>query len=161
MALTDIGAGFYSSLGYTAMALTLPTTQSEWEAGTYVDLSKINTFPAVGNPANITNVPQFGQAISAQINGQSDAPTLEFVLNYGDATHTQLQGFAGDNVQRGWRIRIQNTSTDGNSDQADDFYVLGSVAAVIVTPGLQGNTATLTIATSTEYDGPFTPTTLP
>lgn len=160
MHIQNIGAGVYSELAYTTSATTTePADQAAWVALTYTDIEKINTFPSVGNPANITNTPQFGQAISAQINGQADAPSQEFTLNWTGLDHVALQDLAGDNVQRAWRVRIANATLPDTllaGTEHDDFYFLGSVASLVITPGLQGNTATLTVASSTEQSGPFT-----
>jgi len=49
---------------------------------TYAKLKNVREFPAVGTPANIVNVPVYGQKISQSIGGQADAPTLEVTINY-------------------------------------------------------------------------------
>src|SRR6056300_1258169 len=48
---------------------------------------KIREFPNLGIPANVVNVPQYGQATSSQITGQSDPPSLDFTFNYVPSIH--------------------------------------------------------------------------
>lgn len=157
--ISNIGAGIFTTLKYKADATyTLPTDDSSH--GTFIagdfsgstEVTGIREFPTFGKPANIVNVPQYGQSISSQISGQSDAPTLEFSLNYVPGTHNTLQGLVGDGNEYVFQLDVKNASTGDNAA----FYVKGQVASFEVTPSLtDSNQATLTLSTSTDYTGPF------
>jgi|TARA_R110000744_G_scaffold216137_2_gene334922 hypothetical protein len=157
--ISNIGAGIFTKLKYKADATyTLPTddsTHATFIAGdfsTATEITGIREFPTFGKPANIVNVPQYGQGISSQISGQSDAPTLEFSLNYIPGTHNTLQGLVGDGNSYVFMLDVKNTTTGDNAA----FYVKGQVASFEVTPSLtDSNQATLTLTTSTDYVGPF------
>lgn len=154
------GAGQFSEFAFTSTAVTTtPDGQTAYEALTYTDVGRVNTFPAVGTPANITNLPQFGQSTSVQIQGQADAPSLEFTLNWTGSDHTAIQALAGDQITRAFRTRIANAELPDTllaGTEHDDFYWTGTIAAVVVTPGLQGNSATLTVTAISSFEGPFT-----
>ena len=157
--ISNIGAGIFTKLKYKADATyTLPTddsTHGTFIAGdfsTATEITGIREFPTFGKPANIVNVPQYGQGISSQISGQSDAPTLEFSLNYIPGTHNTLQGLVGDGNSYVFMLDVKNTTTGDNAA----FYVKGQVASFEVTPSLtDSNQATLTLTTSSDYVGPF------
>jgi hypothetical protein len=161
--ISNIGAGIFTKLKYKAdSTYTLPTTDGEHQTfitastGDFdgaTEVSGIREFPTFGKPANIVNVPQYGQSISSQISGQSDAPTLEFSLNYIPGVHNTLQGLVGDGSTYVFMLDVKNTTTGDNAA----FYVKGQVASFEVTPSLtDSNQATLTLTTSTDYAGPFT-----
>jgi len=161
--INNIGAGIFTTLKYiedTTTPIDLPTTDAthQAEVGTGGDLenlvaiTKIRDFPSFGNPANIVNVPQYGQSVSSQISGQSDAPTLEFSLNYVPHDHNTIAGLVEDGKTYIFQLDVKNSSTGNNAA----FYVKGSFASFEVTPSLtDSNQATLTLATSTDYTGPF------
>jgi hypothetical protein len=174
--INNIGAGIFTTLKYTeeTSSITLPHDDAGHQALiadaiaedaansiTAVDagdfngataVAKIRDFPSFGTPANIVNVPQYGQAVSGQIGGQSDAPTLEFSLNYVPSEHNTIAGLVNDGKTYIFQLDVKNSSTGNNAA----FYVKGSFAALEVTPSLtDSNQATLTLATSTDYAGPF------
>ena len=165
--INNIGAGIFTTLKYVEDASTpttpvsLPTTDGEHQTedasgGDFVgftQITKIRDFPSFGTPANIVNVPQYGQAVSGQIGGQSDAPTLEFSLNYVPSEHSTIAGLVNNGKTYIFQLDVKNSSSGNNAA----FYVKGSFASFEVTPSLtDSNQATLTLATSTDYTGPFT-----
>ena len=171
--ISSIGAGIYTSLTYKAdeaTPVTLPTTQAENEAFIDTDSSSlgffgsattpvngIREFPQFGAPANIVNVPVYGQSVSDQISGQSDAPTFEITVNYIPSEHAALQALVESQVTQVFQIRLRNAE----SATADDatFYIKGRVASFLVSPNLtDSNQATISIATQGEYVGPFATT---
>ena len=159
--ISNIGAGIFTKLKYKADSnYTLPTNDTTHQAfiasgGDYasaVEVTHIREFPSFGKPANIVNVPNYGQSVSSQIQGQSDAPTLEFTLNYVPGSHNTLQGLVQDGVTYVFQLDVKNASTGDNAA----FYVKGQVASFEVAPNLtDSNQATLTLSTSTDYTGPF------
>jgi hypothetical protein len=58
------------------------TTVTTPAPGQYIRISNIKEFPAIGTPANVVKVPEYGAQTSKQIQGQADAPTMELTLNY-------------------------------------------------------------------------------
>lgn len=75
------GGLFQTSLSTaTASAVVSGTTVSD--AKSYVRLTHVKEFPAMGTPANIVNVPIYGRKNSLQIQGQADSPTMEITVNY-------------------------------------------------------------------------------
>ena len=161
--ITNIGAGIYTSLEYKAdTSYTLPTDDAthqtfitavsgDFDGSTAV--SNIREFPSFGKPANIVNVPVYGQTVSSQISGQSDAPTLEFTLNYVPSVHSALQGLVGDGLTYVFQIDVKNAATGENAA----FYAKGSIASFEISPNLtDSNQATLTLTTVGDYVGPFT-----
>ena len=163
--ITAIGAGIYTSLAHSTDT-TLPSGSSTatmvlgLDEADFTEVAEVRELPSFGAPANIVNVPVYGQPQSDQIQGQSDAPTLEFTLNYIPSVHSAIQGFAGDNVSRLFRIRLANApvSTPLTTNSVfNDFYVVAQVAAFTVSPNLtDSNQATLTLATQGELLGPVT-----
>ena len=120
----------------------------------FTEVEDIRDFPAFGAPANVVNVPVYGQAVSQQIQGQSDAPTLEFNLNYVPSKHSALQ----DIIDAGGNFVFKITLKNAEAADADDavFYVKGQFASLLVTPNLTDSTqATLTVTTTSGYEGPF------
>lgn len=157
--IASIGAGIYTSLAYGTNDPTA-ATQAEYEAVAYTEVTNVRDFPAFLAPANIVNVPVYGQSQSSQIGAQADAPTLEFTLNYVPADHNALQALAGNGTTYLFRIRLANTELSNPvtaADEHSDFYVRGMIAAFQVTPSLSdSNQATVTLSTSGDYFGPFT-----
>lgn len=160
--ISNIGAGIFTKLKYKAdSSYTLPTNDTEHQAfiaaGTgdfdgATEVTNIREFPSFGKPANIVNVPNYGQSVSSQIQGQADAPTLEFTLNYVPSVHDTIQGLVQDGNTYVFQLDVKNASTGDNAA----FYVKGQVASFEVSPNLtDSNQATLTLSTSTDYTGPF------
>lgn len=161
--ITTIGAGLYTTLAYSDSATSeLPTAVA---TSGYTSVVNVREFPEFGAPANIVNVPVYGAAQSSQIQGQADAPTLEFTLNYIPSEHRAIQNLVGDGAVYAIRIRLLNSTLEDTetplvpvaADEFNDFYILGSFAAFTITPNLTDtNQATLTIATQGDFTQPLT-----
>ena len=160
--INNIGAGIFTTLKYVedSNTATLPTNDTTHQSaittgGLFVgsaSVPKIRDFPSFGTPANIVNVPQYGQRVSSQISGQSDAPTLEFSLNYVPHDHNTIAGLINDGKTYIFQLDVKNTASGNNAA----FYVKGSFASLEVTPSLtDSNQATLTLTTISDYTGPF------
>ena len=137
-------------------AITGGVLQTTDGAGT---VGNIREFPSLGTPANIVNVPVYGQSISSQVGGQADAPTLSFTLNYVPSVHAELDALRRDGTTRAWRVRLASAENGirGNSfDIFDDFYFRGSVVSFEITPSLSdSNQATITVNITGDFAGPF------
>ena len=102
-------------------ALFTPTTTS---IPKYFQILNVREFPAVGAPANIVNVPVYGQRQSQTVGGQSDAPSLEVTINYipnewskgavnsvfannvRTTIGSELGNMVGDGTGRIWRMTL-------------------------------------------------------
>ena len=185
--INSIGAGMYSDLS-VAVPLTPPSFLTLDEADfkdlfateinsvggtpatdTYVRLKNVREFPAMGTPPNVVNVPVYGQATSQQIQGQSDAPSMEIQLNYVAnewADGTVLGDMVGDGLQYVFRFALLNSLPDGyesdsvgggaglGSTENSMYFWVGKTEALQVTPQLtDANTATVTITIQSEFSG--------
>lgn len=121
-------------------------------------IGNVREFPSLGTPANIVNVPVYGQSISAQVSGQADAPSLEFTLNYVPADHYALDTLRVAGSQIAFRVRLasaENGLAGGEADEYDDFYFKGTIASLEITPALNDATqATLALTINTDFFGP-------
>ena len=159
--ISNIGAGIFTTLKFKAdTSYTLPTNDSTHQAfiagggdfDSSTEVTSIREFPSFGKPANIVNVPQYGQSVSSQIQGQADEPTMEFTVNYVPSVHAAIQAFVQDGQTYVFQIDVKNAETGDNGA----FYVKGSFASFEVTPSLtDSNQATITMSTQGDYKGPF------
>jgi len=69
---------------------------------------RIREFPNIGIPANIVNVPQYGQPSSSQVVGQSDPPNLDFTFNYVPSIHYFIDDLRASGETKLFRIRLSN-----------------------------------------------------
>ncbi len=159
--ITNIGAGIFTSLKFKAdSSFTLPTNDTTHQAfiasgGDFngsTEITNAREFPSFGKPANIVNVPNYGQSISSQIQGQADAPTMEFTVNYVPSVHGAIQALVQDGNTYVYQIDLKNAETGDNAA----FYVKGQFASFEVSPNLtDSNQATITMSTQGDYVGPF------
>ena len=160
--ISNIGAGIFTKLKFKAdSSYSLPTSDSSHQtfiaSGTgdfdgATEITSIREFPSFGKPANIVNVPQYGQSVSSQIQGQADAPTMEYTINYVPSVHSAIQALVQDGNTYVFQVDVKNAETGDNGA----FYVKGSFASFEVTPSLtDSNQATITMSTQGDYKGPF------
>lgn len=173
--ISAIGASVYSSLWLTtAPSTAVPANEAAWEtlfatAGNIRAVGDIREFPSIGTPANIVNVPVYGQSNSSQIQGQADSPQLDFSVNLRTATVYGTDGI-GLKVNDGnlYHFRFAMVNADahpedgvfpssGTIPEHTSFYFRASVAALLVNPALtDASTGTLTLAIDGSFSGPFT-----
>lgn len=193
--ISSIGAGLFSDLA-VAMPSTPPSfstldTAGEFQAlfateiaavggtkaaGTFVRVQNVREFPGMGTPPNIVNVPVYGSKTSQQIQGQSDAPSIEISMNLVPATWaktdaTYLLGNAvGDGNQYVFRFTLLNADSTGTADTKyastvgglgtvgnSQWYWIGKMEALLVNPQLtDANTGTLTISVQSPFYGAYT-----
>jgi hypothetical protein len=185
--INAIGAGMFSDLSVctddalNAAAIADPTEAKlnlAFVATKFSRITGIREFPAMGTPPNIVNVPVYGQSTSQQIQGQSDAPTMEITVNYKPsewADGSTLGDMVGDGEQRVFRFTLLNSeppgyvsspagatalggdTSDGTATQNSIYYWIGKVEALLVNPQLtDANTATITISVQSAFFGAFT-----
>lgn len=136
------------------------TTNSDTDSdGDRVLVTNVREFPSLGTPANIVNVPVYGQSISSQVGGQADAPTLEFTVNYTPSDHAVLDNMRINGTQVAWRVRLagsESAEAGGVGESYDDFYFLGTVQSLEVTPALNDATqATFAVSINGDFAGPY------
>ena len=186
--ISSISAGIFSDLSIHVPSTQLTTT--DWDgldatelkalfatevayngtaaAAKFVRVENVREFPSMGTPPNIVNVPVYGSATSQQIQGQSDAPTLELTLNYIPlhwAEGTLLGNMVGDGIQRVYRFALLGSdptsfasATGGlGTVQNSQFFWFGKMEALQFSPQLtDANTATLTLSIQSEFKGAYT-----
>jgi len=191
--ISSIGAGMFSDMAVSiptsplsAGALAALNTAGEFQdlfavgiesvggtkgAATFVRIKNVREFPSLGTPPNIVNVPVYGQKTSQQIQGQSDAPSIELTLNYIPsewADGTLLGDAVGDGNQYVFRFALLNAEPTTYASEAvpangigsvqnSQYYWIGKIEAIQVNPQLtDANTATVTISMQSAFFGAFT-----
>jgi len=192
--ITSIGAGMYTSLAYVDLPVvegsgsanttigqgdTVTEWAPEFETGDAANgftaataarnIGRIREFPNLGIPANIVNVPQYGQAVSSQIAGQSDAPSMDFTFNYVPEEHAFIEDMRAGGELYLFRVRLANAKQDtdvnknnlpavdddGNVVEASDFYFFGKVASFEIVPNLtDSNQLNVSMTIDGEMVGP-------
>ena len=173
--ISSLGAGLYTYLDIFTGTIPAGTdTAAECAAlfvgtvpGTadadHVRMLSVREFPAIGTPANIVNVPVFGQKTSSQVQGQSDAPSLEITVNYVAEDMTAIHNLI-DGSEKVFRFMMANApvTQDEGADSTlavenTEFYFLGKVEAILVNPALtDATTATVTLSAQSDFFGPAT-----
>ena len=175
--ITSIGAGVYTDFSVSAAASagvindTVQDAVFVTEDTGYFRIKNIREFPPIGTPANIVNVPVFGKATSDQVQGQADAPNMEFQINYVPADWAvALQALVGNGLQYTFRFAVMNSKPTGTGTSQFDssaagintventyFYFKGKLEALLINPQLtDANTATLTVSVQSDFAGPYT-----
>ena len=165
-------AHFKDMIDSTSAASTFVNELAEGSTdnGKFVRIDNIREFPAIGTPPNIVNVPIYGSKTSRQIQGQSDAPSMELTINYvgSDWDKARVLGaMVGDGHQYVFRFTLMNTEPKGYASTAGEdnlgsvqntiYYFVGKIEALQVTPQLtDANQATLTISVQSEMFGAYT-----
>lgn len=176
--ITSIGAGIYSAMCVNTTEITdLTTVDSLSElvakfssASSFTEIKNVREFPQIGTPANIVNVPVYGQKTSSQIQGQSDSPNLEVTLNFVPsdwAPGTALGDLVGNGKVYAFQFSMLNAKPAGLNTTAgasglgsvnnSNFYFVGKIEALLVSPQLtDANQATLTLSSQGGFFGPAT-----
>ena len=171
--INSLGSGIFTYLDiFTGTIPPGTDTSAEYAAlfaagtpGTDVlRMPSVREFPAIGTPANIVNVPVYGQKTSSQVQGQSDAPSLEVTVNY---VAEDMQDFYAliDGEPKIFRFMMSSTpvteaEATGVATLAannTEFYFEGKVEAILVNPALtDATTATVTLSAQSDFVGPAT-----
>ena len=128
----------------------------------HVRMPSVREFPAVGTPANIVNVPVYGQATSSQVQGQADAPTLEVTVNYVPDDMTAIHNLVGQQCVFRFMMAAGAVTQDEGAASTlatsnTEFYFIGKIEAILVNPQLtDATTATVTLSTQSDFYGPAT-----
>jgi hypothetical protein len=151
---------FESSAPTDTTAAALVSTAGEVP----VAIEGIREFPSLGTPSNIVNVPQYGQSISSQIQGQADAPSLEFTFNYIPTNHYALDALRKSGTNLVFRVRLSNTEDGGvqatpasdATTEYEDVYFQGTIASFEIVPALTDATqANIALTIDGDFEGPF------
>jgi len=172
--ISNLGAGIFTYLDIftgtvpsgtdtaaECAALFVGTTPGTADAD-HVRMPSVREFPSVGTPANIVNVPVYGQNTSSQVQGQADAPSLEVTVNYIPSEMEALHNLIGQKVVFRFLMAAaactQNEAADSTLATANtEFYFIGKIEAILVNPQLtDANTATVTLSAQSDFFGPAT-----
>lgn len=195
--LSSIGASMYSDLAVavpttdlTPTALAALDTAAEFQAifateiasvggtkaaNTFVRVTNVREFPAMGTPPNVVNVPNYGASTSQQIQGQADAPSMEITLNFVAANWAKEAGnilgnMVGDGKQYVFRFTLMNSEPTGTDSatkysstagglgtvQNSQFYFVGKLDSLLITPQLNdATTATVAITLQSKLFGAY------
>jgi hypothetical protein len=128
----------------------------------HVRMPSVREFPSIGTPANIVNVPVYGQATSSQVQGQADAPSLEVTVNYVAEDMQAIHALIGTELV----FRFMMAAAPVTQDEAagstlatanTEFYFKGKIEAILVNPALtDATTATVTLSAQSDFFGPAT-----
>jgi hypothetical protein len=176
--ITSIGAGIFSAMALNTTEITDLSTVDDLtkltgkftSAASFTEIKNVREFPQIGTPANIVNVPVYGQKTSSQIQGQSDSPNLELTLNYIPnewAPGSALGALVGNGKIYAFQFSMLNAkpvalnTTPGanglGSVNNSNFYFVGKIEALLVSPQLtDANQATLTLSSQGGFFGPGT-----
>jgi len=93
----------------------------------------------VGTPANIVNVPVYGQKTSSQVQGQADAPSLEVTVNYIAEDMTAIHALIGQTVIFRFMMAASAVTPDEGAAatlavENTEFYFQGKIEAILVNP---------------------------
>lgn len=174
--INSIGAGIYSALAVNTTPLASSAagdTVAELVAlfaddTAFQEVKNVREFPQIGTPANIVNVPVYGQKTSSQIQGQADAPNLEITINYIPsewAAGTELGDMVGDGNQYAFQFSLLNAKPGSleavigglGTVKNSNFYFVGKIEALLISPQLtDANQATLTLSIQGDFFGPET-----
>jgi hypothetical protein len=172
--ISSIGSAMFTQLSVAPLTVALPVTQTTvtgvvHPANTFTEIRNVKEFPAIGKPANIVKVPEYGSDTSLQIQGQADSPTMEITLNYVPAEWPggvmTLNGGGTAKVGSGdkflFRFALLSKAPTGDSTGAltvdnSCYFFQGKLEAIEVTPSLtDAMTAKLTISVQSEITGAF------
>jgi len=171
--ITSLGAGIFSYLDFYSGSVASSVDTAAEFAGLFVSgnassidrLPSVREFPSIGTPANIVNVPVYGQNTSSQVQGQADAPSLEVTVNYVPNDMTEFHTLVGTQGAFRFMMCDQATELAASIDSATtalsygntEFYFKGKIEAILVNPQLtDANTATITLSTQSDFFGPAT-----
>jgi hypothetical protein len=139
----------------------------------------VRSFPAIGAPSNVVNVPVFGQKTAQTISGQANPPALDVSVNYTatdwlkGTTGTGLGNAVGDGLQRLFRFTllaadpvVTTSATLSKFDSAaggfgtaenSQYFWVGKLESLLVTPSLtDATTATCSMSIQSDFYGPYT-----
>jgi hypothetical protein len=194
--ISAIGAGMYSDLSVSMSSTPYSNAFSPTEANlkalfateiasvggtkaanTFVRVKNVRSFPAMGTPPNIVNVPTYGQPTSQQIQGQADAPSMDVTLNFVASDWSKdvgvlLGNMVGDGNQYIFRFALLNSLPTGSGATQyastasglgvvanSQYFWVGKIDALQVTPNLtDANTAVITMTLQSAVYGAFTST---
>ena len=168
--ISTLGAGIFTYLDFYTGGTAAATADAAGHAALFVSgnssditrMPSVREFPSVGTPANIVNVPVYGQNTSSQVQGQADAPSLEVTINYVPSDMVDIHALVGTSGT--FRFMMAATAVTDAQGLATtlatantEFYFVGKIEAILVNPSLtDATTATVTLSTQTDFFGPAT-----
>lgn len=179
---TTVAAAHFSALMVTREAAPGTITEAALKgifdgtaSGDFVAIENIRDMPTIGTPPNVVKVPQYGLSQTLSVGAQSDAPDLQFTINYvpsqwvSSANTWATSGTLKDLQSSGQSMWFQfalltqkpaslNCVVGGLGTVPNAlFYFRGRIESLEITPA-RDDAATATIALSLQSDfyGPYT-----
>lgn len=169
--ISALDSGIYSFMDiFTGDASGLPTNPAAADfAALYVTGSanttrvpSVREFPAIGETANITNVPVYGQRISSQVAGQADPSSIEVTVNYVAEDMQAIEALKRtDAVFRFMLARedvtVAQAAAATLAAENTSWYFRGRIETIQVSTSLTDTpTAVITISSQGNVEGPAT-----
>lgn len=157
----DIFTGDLSALPVAPAASDFATLFNGGAANT-TRMPSVREFPAIGNAANITNVPVYGQKQSSQVSGQADAPTMDITVNYVPSQMADIEALKKQEVAFRFMMAKSEVTVAAGAGatlavENTEFYFRGQIEAIQVTPSLtDANTAVVNLSIKGDFVGPAT-----
>lgn len=188
---TSISAGHFSALAISTADVPAQLNETSLKAAfataaDFVRVPDIRDMPQFGDPANVVNVPVYGQATTLSINAQADAPSMELTVNYipgtwaptpaggAFATTKKLGDAIGDGISKVFQVAFLSskqanlhtgtpTPNVGGTAAAPVanalMYFVGKIESLLVTPARDdAMTATIALTQQSATYGPYTVT---
>ena len=179
--VTTAGLAAYAEQDWFDLFATYAALGAAGGAGIFKRIADIRSFPEMGTPPNIVNVPVYGSKTSRQVQGQADAPSFEVEINFipdnWKVATDYLGGLIGNGVLYAFRFSLLNAEPAGYTSgtaglgtalggtagtpacKNSQYFWGGKFEAIQVNPQLtDANTAKLTISIQTAFVGAFTNT---
>jgi len=162
--ISSLSSGIFTYLDFHNAAPAASVDTAAEYAGLFVTanasaisrIPSVRQFPSIGTPANIVNVPVYGQNTSSQVQGQSDAPTLEVTVNYVPEDMDAFHALIGTQGAFRFMMCSQATTLAASLDTATTALTC-KMEAILVNPALtDSTTATVTMSTQSYFFGPVT-----
>ena len=129
----------------------------------------VRDMPSLGTPANLVKVPVYGQAQTQSIGAQSDAPDLEFTVNYVPskwakanatfATTGTIGDAVGDGITKVFQVALLGSKPASLNAEAGGLgtventlvYFVGKIESLLINPS-RDDATTATVAVSIVSD---------
>lgn len=180
--LTSISATQFSRVMLSREAVPTTLTESALKAlfaggatGEWLELPDIRDMPSFGTPSNLVKVPVYGQAQTQAIGAQSDAPDLEFVINYVPskwakagatfASTGNVGDAVGDGVAKVFQVALLGSQPPGLDCVTGELgavpnaliYFVGKVESLLINPSRDdATTANVAVSIISDFYGPYT-----
>lgn len=171
--IDSLQSGVFTYFSYLAAPVSPSLGASEvvtlFAATEPVSVSGIREFPEFSTvPAEVVQIPVYGQGSSVQTSAQADQLALDFTINYIPAEHSALASLAGDGRAYAFQILLASGACLSKTQSGASglgvgtarntvFNFIGKFVGFSVAPSLSDSlTASVIVMLESEVFGPFT-----